>query len=71
MRPKAVIFLAKLIQGEQTFPREQVGLERKGSLYYLRPQFPQKGDYRLRIFTKRGVQTQYFGWALDYKIRKR
>ncbi len=68
--PKDNYLSAKLIQGEKALPRSQVKLERKGELYYITPTFPHNGDYRLRIFTKRGLKAQYFNWALDYKIRK-
>ncbi len=31
--------------------------------------FPEPGDYRLRIFAKRGRAARYFDWALDYKVK--
>lgn len=68
--PKDSYISALLVQGEQNLPRSLVKLERQGDLYRITPTFPQNGDYRLRIFTKRGIQARTFDWALDYKIRK-
>jgi len=68
--PKGSYISALLVQGEKNLPRSLVNLERQGELYSITPSFPKNGDYRLRIFAKRGIQAQTFDWALDYKISK-
>ncbi len=68
--PKENYISAVLLQNGERLPRSLVSVDRKGELYTLKPNFPQNGEYRLRIFTKRGIKAQTFDWALDYKIRK-
>ncbi len=68
--PQNSYISALLVQGETNLPRALVRLDRQGDLYSITPTFPNNGDYRLRIFTKRGLQADTFDWALDYKIRK-
>ncbi|MCP4698237.1 MAG: hypothetical protein GY862_15495 [Gammaproteobacteria bacterium] len=72
--PENQYLSARLIKDGKNLPRSMVSLDRiphrkSGRRYHIRVDFPSSGDYRLRIFTKRGTAIRIFDWALDYQIR--
>lgn len=67
--PKESYISVRLYKGHNKFPRSHVKLRRDGEFYTITTTFPEPGnDYRLRVFTKRGVQSREFDWALDYRV---
>ncbi len=59
----------RLFKGHDKFPRNHVKWNRTGDIYTITTHLPEPGeDYRLRIFTKQGLQSREFDWALDYRV---
>jgi transglutaminase/protease-like cytokinesis protein 3 len=69
--PEGSYLSARLLKGSQKLPREQVVIARQGVDVRVEVRFPGPGDYRLRVYTKRGTETREFDWALDYTVTVR
>ena len=69
--PEGIYLSARLLRNDQKLPRELVTLDRRGIDYRLEARFPNSGDYRLRVYAKRGTEASEFDWALDYTLTVR
>lgn len=69
--PEGSYLSARLLKDGQKLPREHVALTRQGVDVRVEARFPSPGDYRLRLYTKRGTETREFDWALDYTVTVR